>query len=476
MVDAEKTRPEPIFNSLREIGQEHVLRWWDELDADGRRRLTAQLERVDLHLLASLAAQVREGRLGRERAGTATLPDFVRPPRSLEEELERESARRTGEQRIRDGKVAVLTVAGGQGTRLGYHGPKGAFPIGPVTGKSLFQIHAERIVATRRRYHCQAPWYIMTSEETHEPTRRFFEEHGYFGLPGEDVRFFRQGMMPALDRELRIVMLEKDRILLSPNGHGGVFAALRESGVLDDMTRRGIQEISYFQVDNPLVPAVDPVFVGFHCLSASEMSSKAMWKRDPAEPIGALVRLDGRLTVVEYSELTPEQMHARNERGDLIYGLGSPAIHIISVDFARRIASNDDLLPWHLAEKSAPFLDERGRRVEPTGKNVYKFERFIFDALPYAERTIVMLVDRRQEFSPVKNAEGQDSPATCRADMTAVYAEWLTSAGVAVPCDERGRALYPIEISPLYALDAEEAAYKVSKGLRVEGPLYLGPG
>jgi len=475
MRSSTETTTQPILSALREIGQDHVLRWWDELDPAGRQRLLQQVARIDLRLLVTLAKGVQEGRFTPVRGARGTLPEYIRLPRTLEEELEREAARRTGEQRVRDGRVAVLTVAGGQGTRLGYDGPKGTFPIGPVTGKSLFQIHAERIAAARRRYHSSIPWYVMTSDATHEATERFFQSHGYFGLPREDVRFFRQGVMPALDRNLRLVMLAKDQILLSPNGHGGVFAALRDSGILDEMSARRIEDISYFQVDNPLVPAVDPVFLGFHCLMASQMSSKAVWKREPEEPIGAFVRVDSRLVIREYIELTPEDMVARDESGALIYGLGSPAIHLISVEFARRIASNDDLLPWHLAEKRSPFLDENGRVVEPETKNVYKFEKFVFDALPHAEQTLVMEVDRRQEFSPLKNAEGPDSPATCRADMTALYADWLTAAGVAVPCDDTGRPLHPVEISPLYALDADELLYKVPRDLRVEGPLYLGP-
>ena len=344
----------------------------------------------------------------------------------------------------------------------------------PVSGKSLFHIHADRIAAARARYRNDVPWYIMTSDATHEPTRAFFERHAFFGVPPEEVHFFRQGMLPALDREFRLAPVAKDRILLSPDGHGGVFAALLDTGMLEDMERRGIEEISYFQVDNPLVPAVDPVFIGFHHRKGAEMSNKAMWKREPEEPLGAFVKIGDTLAVREYSDLSKEQQQARNDSGELIYGLGSPAIHMIRTEFARRMAEREDSLPFHLAEKRSPVLNAQGEVIEPEEKNVYKFEKFIFDALAHAERSVILEIDRAKEFSPVKNGSGSDSPETARADMTRLYAEWLEEAGVSVPRDERGEPRYAIEISPRAAPDREALLHDVRPSLDVDGPLYLG--
>jgi len=287
------------------------------------------------------------------------------------------------------------------------------------------------------------------------------------------VHFFRQRMLPALDLNFRLVLTAKDEVLLSPNGHGGVFPALAESGMLDDMERRGIEVISYFQVDNALVPAADPVFLGFHSLASAEMSSKAVWKRDAEEPIGAFVRIGGSLIVREYSDLSREQM--RERRGDrLLYGLGSIAIHAVRVDFARRETRSGFKLPFHLAKKSAACLDESGALVQPKEKNVYKFETFIFDALRDTRRSVVLEIRREEEFSPVKNAVGQDSPETCRRDMSALYADWLSEAGVRVPRERDGRPSHPIEISPLFALDAAELAARAPKDLNTTGPIYLG--
>jgi UDP-N-acetylglucosamine/UDP-N-acetylgalactosamine diphosphorylase len=227
-----------VISALRAEGQSHVFRWWDELDPSGRARLMEQLRSLDLEVFHKLIADVRAGRINPVPAGRPELPDYVRLPATPDEKKAREKARAAGEQLLRAGKVAAVMVAGGQGTRLGFDAPKGTFPIGPVSQRSLFQIHAERLLAARRRYGAAVPWYIMTSGATDAPTREYFQKHAWFGLPSEDVKFFQQRMMPALDRNFRLVLVAKDQILLSPNGHGGTLLALAENGMLDDMERR----------------------------------------------------------------------------------------------------------------------------------------------------------------------------------------------------------------------------------------------
>ena len=466
---------EEIQRAFRAAGQGHVFRWWKEIGQEGREALLDQLRIVNLDGIAALKSDVQAGRLMPQPAAAPGMPEYVRLPETAEETRQWQAARTMGEELLRAGKVAALTVAGGQGTRLNFDAPKGLYPIGPVSGKSLFQVHAERILATRRRYGGAVPWYIMTSDSTDEPTREYFKTHAWFGLPPQDVRFFRQGMMPALDRDFRLVLVARDKILLSPNGHGGTLSALLDTGMLEDMETRGVEEISYFQVDNALVPAADPAFLGFHRLAGTEMSSKAIWKRDPEEPIGAFVRAGGRLGIVEYSDLTPEQMRRKNAEGKLVYGLGNPAIHAIRVDFVRAETEGGARLPFHLAEKRSACLDDTGQLVQPEGKNVYKFEMFIFDALRDTKRSVILEIRREAEFAPLKNPTGTDSPETCHRDMTALYAGWLEHAGIKVPRNDAGFLLYPIEISPLLALDADELAAKVRPDLRIAGPLYLGP-
>lgn len=464
-----------LMRAFTAAGQGHVFRWWDELSPDGRAKLTALLRQVDLSQVARLADDVRQGRLKEAPVGDVTRPDCIALPANAAGERERDLNRRAGESLLREGKVAALTVAGGQGTRLKYDGPKGTYPIGPVSGKTLFQIHAERIRAVARRYGRPLPWYIMTSDTTDAPTRAYFEREKYLGLPPGDVFLFRQSMMPALDRSFKLVLTARDEILLSPNGHGGTLPALLDSGALADMERRGIEQISYFQVDNPVVPAADPVFIGAHVRAGAQMSSKAVWKREPEAPIGAFVRSGGRLTVREYSDLTPQEMRLTTPDGRLLYGLGSIAIHVLRVDFVREELAGGFRLPWHLAEKNSAVLDDSGRLVTPKEKNIYKFETFIFDALRDARASVILEIRREAEFLPVKNATGKDSAESCRAGMSRLYTDWLAFAGISVPRDASGQPLNPVEISPLAALDPEELAASDCSRLPLDRPLYLAP-
>jgi UDP-N-acetylglucosamine/UDP-N-acetylgalactosamine diphosphorylase len=376
------------------------------------------------------------------------------------------------------GEVAVVLVAGGLGTRLGFDGPKGTFPIGPVSAATLFQIHAEKIIALGRRYGRPLPFYIMTSPDNHELTARFFREHDNFGL--DHLRLFVQGQMPAVDRASQKVLLaEKGRVALSPDGHGGTLTALAAPGpagapsCLDEMCARGIRTLFYFQVDNPLVKIADPAFLGLHRQARAEMSFKVIEKVAPEEKLGVVVSVDGRPRVIEYSDLPPELAERRDPTGRLELWAGSIAVHLLERSFVERLASGPLELPFHRAFKKMPYIDDTGRRVDPSEPNAVKFERFIFDALPLAERWALVETDRATEFEPLKNATGPDSPATVRQRMSDVFADWLERAGARVHRRPDGSVPFGIEISPLFALDAEELKSKLEPGLVVEGPLYL---
>ena len=462
---------EELRQRFEAAGQGHVFRWWDDLDATQRAALLAQLDTVDLDWVARAGQGLRDGAIGFRFSGELTPAEAVPHPETPDQLSEARAAREAGEEWVRQGKVAALVVAGGQGTRLGFDHPKGCFPIGPISHDSLYKLHAESILATRRRYGAAVPFCVMTSDATDEPTRAFFEERGFFGLPKEDVLFFRQGMLPALTPDGKLMLAEKGRVLMSPNGHGGTLSALADSGVLGELEARGVEAISYFQVDNPLIKQVDPLFLGRHRLAGSEMSNKAIPKRDPEEKLGAFGRVDGRVSVIEYSDLTPEQMRRRRDDGGLVFGLGSPAMHAFSVASARRMAEGVSL-PWHIAEKASTCVNDDGAIVTPSHKNVRKFEMFIFDALPEAENPLIMVVRREEEFSPVKNAEGEDSPDTARRDMMERWARWLEATGVPVPRDVKGALSAEIEISPLLALDADQLARLLSQSPELAARLY----
>jgi UDP-N-acetylglucosamine/UDP-N-acetylgalactosamine diphosphorylase len=271
----------------------------------------------------------------------------------------------------------------------------------------------------------------MTSEATDAPTRSFFAEADHFGLPADDVFFFRQEMVPSADFEGRLILAQPDRIFENPNGHGGTLTALLSSGALDDMERRGVDTIFYYQVDNPLIRMGDPVYLGFHDAAGADMSCKVVRKRDAMEKVGVVARVNGRLGLIEYTELDDERRHQRDASGEFVYWAGNIAIHVFATSFVRRVAADaDQLLPFHASDKKIPTLDADGRPVAPSEPNGRKLERFVFDALPAAERVCVVEARRAEEFSPVKNADGGSSPATARSDLMAQYRSWLEAAGI----------------------------------------------
>ena len=301
------------------------------------------------------------------------------------------------------------------------------------------------------------PWYVMTSDVNDAQTREYFAKNHYFDYPAEDVIFFQQGMMPAFSFEGQMLLAAKDSLALSPDGHGGSLRALARSGALADMRRRGVEHISYFQVDNPLVHCIDPLFLGLHAITGSEMSSKMVPKVGPLEKVGNFVFADGAVQVIEYSDLPGELAGQTNPDGSLRFNAGSIAIHALAVSFIERLTGGGPLsLPWHRAEKKVPHLDSAGNLVKPDNSECDQARAIRIRRDPAGEkRDWSYETDRAEEFSPVKNAEGDDSPATCRRDQIRRAARWLKSAGVEIP-EKSGEAEACIEISPLYAENEEE--------------------
>jgi UDP-N-acetylglucosamine/UDP-N-acetylgalactosamine diphosphorylase len=461
------TVPNDLRQRLRQYGQEHVLHWWDRLSDDERRALLGQIEALDLNRLRQLYES-------RDQSYPVPSPEHIQPAPVIRPGPGDESARVRGEELLRQGRVAVLLVAGGQGSRLGFEHPKGMYPVGPVSNKSLFQIHAEKVLALRRRYGKPVPFLVMTSEATDAETRAFFEQNQYFGLPAADVSFFQQGTMPAVDLVSgKLLMEAPGRLFTSPNGHGGTLTALAETGLLDRLQEKGITQVFYFQVDNPLVKVADPTFLGHHLAANAEVSSKIVPKESPTDKLGNMVLIDGRCSIIEYSDLPRELAEQRDAQGNLRLWAGSPAIHYFAVDFLERVTRGQRRIPFHLARKKVPYLDESGVMVQPAKENALKFEMFIFDVLPLAERWTVVETSRREEFHPLKNATGPDSPETVRQAQSDLAADWLEKAGVRVPRRPDGSAAVPLEISPLFALDAEELARKVDRDRVIDKPTYF---
>jgi len=448
-----------IRNMLERHRQGHLLAFWDELDRAQRQSLLSQIGELDFNLIDRWAAELTQ------KASTSPIPADLAPAVSYRpsptDELQRckyMQAIKLGDKLISSGKVAVFVVAGGQGTRLGFDGPKGDFPISPVKKKTLFRLFAETISAVSRRYKVTCPWYIMTSPINHDRTMGIFRSNDYYGLDRGDVFMFQQGVLPNFDLDGRILLAGKDGIALSPDGHGGSLRALYRSGALEDMKKRGVEYISYFQVDNPLVNILDPLFVGLHVLDGSQMSSKALVKTGPMEKVGNFCSSGGKAIVIEYSDLPDELAKRRNPDGSLLFELGSIAVHVMSVGFVEELNSRGFALPLHRAVKKIQYIDRQGRPVEPPEPNGIKLESFVFDALPLADKTMILQTLRSEEFGPVKNTYGADSIDTARALMAARAADWLESAGVVLPKKADGSVDAVIEIAPSFALNRGDVA------------------
>ena len=443
---------------LRRHGQEHLLEGADGLEASERERLFARIRRVDWAELERPA--------GPPPLGAVEPPDVVT---LAERERRAPELRKAGERAYRDGRVAALVVAGGPGTRLGFDGPKGCFPLAPHSRKPIYRLHAEKVLSLSRRVGREVPLLVMTSPATDEATREFFAANRDFGLAEGQTRVFVQGTVPSLDPEGRALLAEPGTLLENPDGHGGMFEALAASGNLERLGADGVEWIVYLQVDNVLAPVDDPDLVGVASVERADVVTKVLEKTHPDEKVGHLVRVGGRDRVVEYTELSPEQTRATTADGTLVYRWGAPAMHCWSVQFLARLAERGFRLPLHRSPKPLrAWVDGEVRDVPG-----FKHERFVFDLVPEADRSVGLEIDRSAEFAPVKNAEGEASPATAVESMHRLYVEWLEAVSVRVspPPDAR------VEISPLFAATRSQFLERWDGRVdEITGDYYLEPG
>lgn len=469
----------PLIHKFQRAGQGHVFAFFDRLNATQQARLLDEAAEIDLAEIDRLNRTL----VAKHGAATVDLSDlepapYERRPEHGGDAASWAKAKAAGEEALRAGRVAAFTVAGGQGTRLGYNGPKGTFPVTPLKHKTLFQVFAEKIQAAGTRYGKPLHWFIMTSHQNHAATEEYFNNQRYFGLDRGRVHFFRQGRMPAVTFDGKIMLETTSSIAMSPDGHGGSLRALARSGALDLMEREGVDTLSYFQVDNPLVRCIDPAFIGWHVLRRSEMSSKMVPKAYPEEKLGHFCVQRGKLVVIEYSDLPMAMQRETDASGQLRYIAGSIAIHVLDRQFVRRMAVGGEgaTLPFHRADKKIPTINAEGQPVKPDQPNGVKFEMFVFDALPFAHHPVVIETRREDDFSPVKNAEGVDSPQTSRDDQLRQFGRWLKAAGADLPADGTGLPRFPVEVSPLFGYDEDsfaEAWKRLTPKPPVKEGLYL---
>lgn len=449
--------------------QNHLLAFWDHLSEAEQKSLHVQLESVDFPLMKSLFAGGEEAKDWSSVAEQAESPAAFRL-NAAKNAFSKEQAIQAGNEAIAAGKVAAIMVAGGQGSRLGFDKPKGMYPIGPLSHRTLFQFHVEQIRAIAKRFDVSLPLLLMTSPATNADTAEFFAENGRFGLPESDFHQFCQGTMPAVDRASgKLLLASKGQLFASPDGHGGTLAALENSGLLQKMKDQGIEHLFYFQVDNPIVEICQPEFIGYHVLSKSELSTQVVCKADPLEKVGNVVKVGDQTTIIEYSDLPDDLADRRDADGQPIFWAGNIAVHVFDLAFLERAAKNSETLPFHRAIKKVPFVDGEGTTITPTEPNAIKFERFIFDLLPWAKNPVVVEVDAEEVFAPLKNASGapKDTPESTRAAIVAKHRRMLEQAGCTV---QDGVS---VEVNPLFALDASDLSEKISDALHVSSDQYF---
>lgn len=393
---------------LEKYHQQHLLVYFERLSKEQQEKLLDQILNIDFEQILGLYEKTKQ---------PIDFKDCKIEPISYIDKAkiskqEQENYEEKGINVIKDGKYAVVTMAGGQGTRLGYKAPKGTFEIGEGIHKSLFEAFSDTIKEAEEEYNVCIPWYIMTSRENNQATVTFFEEHDYFGMDKQNVMFFIQGELPMIGTDGKILVDEKGFVKEAADGHGGIFEAMSKDGVLQDMKKRGIQWIFIAGVDNVLAKIVDPLLTGLaierNCLAAG----KSVVKSNPKERVGVFCKKDNRPNVIEYTEITDEMAEATDDKGELLYGESHILCNLFNIKSLEEIAQNK--LPYHSAFKKAKHLDENGNLVEPTKPNAYKFEAFIFEAFERLEDMAIMRVKREEEFAPLKNAEGVDSPETAR--------------------------------------------------------------
>lgn len=393
---------------LKKYGQEHLLSNYEKLSNEEKNRLLNDILTIDFGEISKLYEQTKH-KIKFENCKIEPI-EHVDKAKLSNEEIQKYSE--IGIEQIKKGKLAAVTMAGGQGTRLGHNGPKGTFDLGLDSHKSIFEILCDTLKLARKKYGVVVPWYIMTSDENNDETVEFFEKNNYFDYPKEAVKFFIQGEMPMINTEGKILLNEEGLIKQAGAGHGAIFEAMRKNGIIYEMQNKGIEWVFIGGVDNVLVKMVDPVLIGLSIERNVLAAGKSVVKANPHEKVGVFCKKDGKPSVIEYSEISNELAEAVDEKGELLLGESHILCNQFNIKILEELAKNK--LPYHVAFKKATYMDEKGNIISPTEPNAYKFEAFIFDAFSSIPEMLVMRVKREEEFAPVKNAEGVDSPETAR--------------------------------------------------------------
>ena len=404
------TNLEEVKSILKKYGQEHLLNHYDGLSEEKKKELLEQINDIDFELVNDLYNSTKQTKTKNDDKIEAI--DYLDKFKLNDEYKYYENI---GKKAIKEGKLAAVTMAGGQGTRLGHNGPKGTYDIGLDSHKSLFELLCDNLKEEGKKYGVTIPWFIMTSRENNKDTVEFFEKHRYFGYQkNKNIFFFEQGELPMMDTEGKILIGEDGLVKLAADGHGGIYESLVKTKMTNKMRELGVEWVFIGGVDNCLVKMVDPVLMGIAIDKKVTVACKSVVKDNPHEKVGVFCRRNGKPNVIEYSEITDEMAEAVDENGELLYGESHILCNLFSIDAIERMGAEP--LPYHVAYKKAKYIDKDGNLVVPDSPNAYKFEAFLFDAFGEVDDMAILRVKREEEFAPVKNSDekGVDCPKTAR--------------------------------------------------------------
>lgn len=392
---------------LKKYKQDSVFKLMNKLEGEKKIALAESVLSTDLESVQNVFKTIND----KKESTSEEISPMNATVKEKVSEGERQKYYEIGKKVIENNEYAVVTVAGGQGTRLGHNGPKGTYKINTIKGeKSLFEILCETMKDAKKKFGVTIPWYIMTSDENNDQTVSFFETNNYFGYDKDKIKFFKQSKMPVVDTEGKLLVDENYRIKEASDGHGGIFNSMVKGNVVSELDKAGVKWVFTCGVDNPLVDMVDPYLLGLAITKNCKLATRSLVKTSPSEKIGVICKQNNRVKVIEYSELSEEMANKVNENGDLLFGESHVMFNLFSLDAIKKIAN--EKLPYHIAFKKNSYIDENGTLVKPEKPNSYKFESFIFDSFELFDDMAILRGKREDEFAPIKNAEGSDSPET----------------------------------------------------------------
>ena len=398
---------EEAISKLKKYNQEHILKY--DLNNKQQEELEKQIENIDFEQLKSLYESTKEEKCIEEKK-IEHIPYTDKTKLTKEEQL---SLFEIGEQVIKQGHYAVITMAGGQGTRLGHNGPKGTYALDTINGKKyIFEIIIDRLKKAEKQYNVTIPWYVMTSKENHQDTILFLEKNNYFGYNKDKIKFFKQGELPLIDTQGKIILDENAKIKEAADGNGGIYEALSKSGMLQELKQNQIEWIFISGIDNILSNFVDPILLGLTIKENNVIASKSVAKANPQEKVGVFCKMNGHPKVIEYTELPEKMAEEVDSDGELKYGESHIMCNLYTIDAIEKISK--ETLMYHSAFKKNAYIDENGKEIIPTEPNSYKFESFIFDAFEFFDDIAILRGKREDDFAPVKNKDGVDSPKTAK--------------------------------------------------------------